>query len=99
MEAIRSKLRRKDFIFLIRIYQNLSKRTDVPDAELESPATLIVVVGFNRNAIIQTQRAEMRDVQTHADTPIIVVKPGFVVLFEAERILVHQTNVIERGKA
>src|SRR5665213_2982463 len=70
------------------------KFAGIADAELELAAAAVEVVMVDGNAVVQPQRAEMRDVQPQAQPPV-VAETG------SKRISggVHRADVVERSHA
>src|SRR5665213_4239526 len=70
------------------------KGTRPAHAELELSAAAVVNVVVDGDAVVQPQRAEMRDVQPDAESPVVAVTAG-----EGISGGVHRADVVEQGKA
>src|SRR6266702_5739193 len=74
----------------------LSKRPLEASGELKPAMTSIEGIAVDGNAVIEPQRAKLRDQQPQADAPVVIVGTGAkITVAEAERIVIDHADVVK----
>src|SRR5690242_12497462 len=71
LNAVKPSARLIPKMFFTRLI--ISKWAFVADAELELTGAVVVFIMLQGDAVIQTQRSQMRDVQAQAHAPVVTV--------------------------
>jgi len=79
-------------IFFVR--RVILKLTGVTDTELELAGTAVVLIMMYGHTIVQPQRAEVRNVQTEAQAPVVVKIAG-----EGIRLRADGAGIVKEGNA
>src|SRR5712692_9350853 len=78
----------------------LSKRPLEASGELKAAMTSIEGIAADGNAVIEPERAKLRDVQPQADAPVVIVRTGAKkTVTETERIVIDHADVVKSREA